>query len=308
MDEYFPKIIDELSKELNFNYKFLSKDWVVMLEKDDKVRFFSGYKYDLNSQALGIVLDDKYALYDVLKYKKIPVIKYSIIYAEDNKNDYAKGCKGYDYVKSFFYKNGQHVVLKSNNGTCGSFVYQADNLEVLKEIYDILISRNYSINISPFYHIKNEFRTVIVDNKVRLFYKKELPVVVGDGIHSIRELLENFNNSYFKGKLIDRKYDRILANGEKFSYGWKFNLSQGARAVLVDDKEVEKKITDLALLAAKTINMRFGSVDIILTEDDKLFILEINSGIMMLNYIKQFDGYELAKNIYKDAIEKSLED
>ena len=45
-------MIDELSKQLGFNYKFLSKDWIVMLEKDGKVRFFSGYKYDLNSQAL----------------------------------------------------------------------------------------------------------------------------------------------------------------------------------------------------------------------------------------------------------------
>ena len=80
MKSYFHKMIDELSKELNFKYQFLSKDWIIMIEKDDKVRYFSGYKFDLNNQALGMVLDDKYALYDVLKYKKIPVIEYKIVY------------------------------------------------------------------------------------------------------------------------------------------------------------------------------------------------------------------------------------
>ena len=308
MDKFFPKMIDELSKELGFNYKFLSKDWIVMLEKDGKVRFFSGYKYDLNSQALGIVLDDKYALYDVLKYKKMPVIDYAIVYDENNKNDYAEGCQGFDYVKKFFFDNKEHIVIKSNTGTCGSFVYQANNLDELREIYDKLIVRNFSINVSPFYHIKNEFRTVIVGDEARLVYKKELPVVIGDGVHSIRELLELFNVSYFKDKLPEEKYDRILEKGEKFSYGWKFNLSQGARAVLIDDKELEEKIKKMALLAAKTINMKFGSVDIILTEDGELFVLEINSGIMLVNYIKQFDGYDLAKSIYRDAIVMSFEE
>ena len=108
--------------------------------------------------------------------------------------------------------------------------------------------------------------------------------------------------------LEDKKYNRIRDNGENFSYGWKFNLSQGAKAVLIDDKQLEKKIKEIALLTAKTINMKYGSVDIILTEDSKLFVLEINSGIMLDNYIEQFDGYDLAKDIYRTAIKISFED
>ena len=78
------------------------------------------------------------------------------------------------------------------------------------------------------------------------------------------------------------KYDKKKKKKKKFSYGWKFNLSQGARAVLIDDKELEEKIKKMALLAAKTINMKFGSVDIILTEDGELFVYQLGKGNMKL--------------------------
>ena len=76
MAEIFKKIIEDICKENGIKYNFLSKDWVIMLEKDGKNRFISGYKFDLNSHGIGLIVDDKYALYDVLKVKTIPVIEH----------------------------------------------------------------------------------------------------------------------------------------------------------------------------------------------------------------------------------------
>ena len=86
MDNYH-EIIKEICNELNIKCTLLSKDWVVMLEKDNKTRFISGYKYDLNGQGLGEVFDDKYSTYDVLTSKNIPIIKYDIVYYEGNKKE-----------------------------------------------------------------------------------------------------------------------------------------------------------------------------------------------------------------------------
>ena len=80
----FQKLIKEICHELNIKYKVLSKKWIIRLEKEDKVRYLSGNKFDLNGHAIGNMLDDKYAFYDTLKYLGIPVCEHKIFYHENN--------------------------------------------------------------------------------------------------------------------------------------------------------------------------------------------------------------------------------
>jgi hypothetical protein len=49
--------------------------------------------------------------------------------------------------------------------------------------------------------------------------------------------------------------------------------------------------------------LKFGSADIIHTKSGEALILEMNSGVMLENYIEQFEeGYDTAKKLYKDVI------
>ena len=75
----FQKIIKEICDENKINFDILSKDWVMTLEKDSKVRYIAGYKFDLNNHGLGVILDDKYAMYDVLNKFNLPIIKHYIV-------------------------------------------------------------------------------------------------------------------------------------------------------------------------------------------------------------------------------------
>ena len=85
----------------------------------------------------------------------------------------------------------------------------------------------------------------------------------------------------------------------------KINLSQGSIAKEVKDDILAERIINLARIVCKEINLRFGSVDIIQTTNDDLLVLEVNSGVMMDNYIRLMpDGYITAKKVYKKAIEK----
>ena len=92
MKKAFKEIVKEICDEQNIKYKFLSKDWIIRLEKKGKTRFIRGYKFDLNPHGIGLVIDDKFALYDVLKYKNIPVTEHKIVYNKTNMGEYAKGC------------------------------------------------------------------------------------------------------------------------------------------------------------------------------------------------------------------------
>ena len=303
MDNYH-EIIKEICNELNIKCTLLSKDWVVMLEKDNKTRFISGYKYDLNGQGLGEVFDDKYSTYDVLTSKNIPIIKYDIVYYEGNKNDYAMGCNSYDYLLSLFRKYNNNMVIKTNTGSCGSGVFHIQDEESLKEFYYKPGSKTRSFSVCPFYDIENEFRGIVAGGKIKLLYKKIKPVVVGDGTSTIKELLYKFNSVYFK----DYENDTILGNGEVFEYDWRFNLARGAISSFEIEEMDKNNLYNIFNDILNKLNIKFGSIDVIKTVDNHFYVMEINSGVMMDNFILQHeDGKKFAKEIYKEAIIKMFE-
>ena len=213
------------------------------------------------------------------------------------------GCNSYEYVKEFFLQNNNSIVIKPNDGTCGKSVFHITKINEIDNTLDKMFSKNYSISMCPFYTIEHEYRTIILDGEPQVIYAKYLPRVAGDGKKTIRELLIEFNPNYFVNKLEDSKYDRILDKDEIFQYNWKFNLSQGSIAKIVTDTELSERIIRIAKKVYEEINLKFGSIDIIQTTDNNLFVLEVNSGVMMDNYIKLMpDGYMTAKSIYKKAI------
>ena len=205
-------------------------------------------------------------------------------------------------VLDLFNKYHCDVVLKPNNGACGVGVYHITDKIRLKEIYEQLLTNNFSISLCPFYEIENEFRTIILNNEVKLMYGKIRPIVLGDGKSTIKELLEHFNYEYFK-EYDESNKDIILEVGQTFEYDWKFNLSRGSKMFLDINQDDYNHISSLALQTSSSVGFRFGSVDIIKTKDGKYYIMEINSGVMMDNFIKQEEnGYDIAKSIYKEAI------
>ena len=309
MKNNFKEIIKEICTEDNIKYKFLSKDWVIMLEKDGKTRFISGYKFDLNSHGIGLIADDKYALYEVLKSKNIPVIEHKIVYNKMNNLDYAIGCNTYEYVKEYFEKNNNNIVIKPNDGTCGKNVFNVTDVNEIDIVLDKIFLKNYSISMCPFYKIKHEYRAIMLDGENKLLYTKYLPIFTGDGNKTIRQLLLDFNYDYFIDKLEDSKYDKVLPKNKTFEYNWKFNLSQGSIAKKLNDKLLQDRLIKIAKQVCKEINLKFGSIDIIETTNNELLVLEVNSGVMLENYISlNPNEYIYAKDIYRNAIKNLFKD
>ena len=300
----YHKMIKEICKELNIKFTLLSNNWVIMLEKNNEKRYINGYKFDLNTQATSNIVDDKYAFYDVLKNNNIPIIEHNILYSKYNNRVYAKNYNNYDIAISLFKNNSNHIVIKSNTGTCGNEVYDIKNIDQIIPCLDKLFLNNSSVSICPYYEIENEYRVIILKDNIVLMYKKIKPVVIGDGKSSIRQLLLKFNNNYFKNKLHDDQFDIILKENESYEYCWKFNLSGGATIGIVDTI-TQKKISKIALKVARAINLKFGSIDIIKTKDNKILVMEANSGVMMVNYMNiSENGSEIVKSIYKEAIQE----
>ncbi len=301
--EDFQKLIQEICDELQIQMSILSKDWVLMLEKDHQTRFISGYKFDVNGHALGSIMDDKYAMYEVLKKKNIPVIEHTIMFRSNNHNTYAKGNNELEKIYDFWRTHDKKIVLKGNGSTCGREVFKVTTEEELETVATQLFRSNFSISICPFYEIKTEYRLIYVQNECVLCYGKKRPIVIGDGKRTIRELLEEFNPFYYQNKKLDASYDRILPEKEVYEDSWKFNLSEGSIPIEVENTRVKEDLLKLGNNISREIDLQFCSVDIIETMDGKYYVMELNSGVMMLHYSHLApSGKEKAKEVYRKAI------
>ena len=300
------RIIKQIALENDLSYEVLSCDLVIKLTKGNKIRYINGYKFGLNSHSLGLILDDKYATYELLNSLGISVCKHHILFRPTNHNSYAKNYNSFDYCYDLFLKYNKNVILKVNNGTCGDGVYHITTKKELKKIYNHLLKYNFSISLWPYYDIKNEYRVILLNNEIKIMYGKINPVVIGNGKDKLIDLLKDFNINYFGYKTNLKKninYNKVLKKDEKFIYDFKYNLSKGSIITEDIDKETKSIISKMAKDVSKKINLGFGSIDIIKTNDDKYYVLEINSGVMIENYIKlTSDGFKKAKKVYEEAV------
>ena len=300
------RIIKQIALENDLSYEVLSCDLVIKLTKGNKIRYINGYKFGLNSHSLGLILDDKYATYELLNSLGISVCKHHILFRPTNHNSYAKNYNSFDYCYDLFLKYNKNVILKVNNGTCGDGVYHITTKKELKKIYNHLLKYNFSISLCPYYDIKNEYRVILLNNEIKIMYGKINPVVIGNGKDKLIDLLKDFNINYFGYKTNLKKninYNKVLKKDEKFIYDFKYNLSKGSIITEDIDKETKSIISKMAKDVSKKINLGFGGIDIIKTNDDKYYVLEINSGVMIENYIKlTSDGFKKAKKVYEEAV------
>ena len=300
------RIIKQIALENDLSYEVLSCDLIIKLTKDNKIRYINGYKFGLNSHSLGLILDDKYATYELLNSLGISVCKHHILFRPNNHNSYAKNYNSFKYCYDLFLKYNKNVILKVNNGTCGDGVYHITTKKELKKIYNHLLKYNFSISLCPYYDIKNEYRVILLNNEIKIMYGKINPVVIVNGKDKLIDLLKDFNINYFGYKTNLKKninYNKVLKKDEKFIYDFKYNLSKGSIITEDIDKETKSIISKMAKDVSKKINLGFGSIDIIKTNDDKYYVLEINSGVMIENYIKlTSDGFKKAKKVYEEAV------
>ena len=288
------KIIKEICDEKNINFKLVSKDWIIILEKNGITKYIVGYKFPLNDQASGKICDDKYALYDVIKQFCMPVCEHYIVFKNYDKDEIIKYCKKYEF----------NMVIKNNTGTCGNDMYHVLKKQDVLNRIDELLAKNYSVSISPFYNIKTEYRVIVLNNNAELVYGKKRPIVVGDDKSTIYELLCAFNTKYFSSIQKDESLNKVLGLNEVYEYNWQFNLSKGSIPFMLNDENKEKKIKEMAIKIAKILGVSFASIDIIELVDGSMLLLEANSGVMMDKFSELIsNGKEIAKNIYTKAIE-----
>ena len=74
--------------------------------------------------------------------------------------------------------------------------------------------------------------------------------------------------------------DAIVLDGSRRMLSWRHNLESGAEPVVLEQGEARQACVELAAAAARTIGIRFASIDVVRV-DGRWQVLEVNSGVMM---------------------------
>lgn len=308
-ERVFHQIIREICEEKEIGFEKLSYDWIIQLKKDNLVRHITGNRFDINSESCGRIAGDKYATYEVLKSNNVPIIEHQMVFNPITRGEYLNGQGIWEKVIKFFYDNNCKIVVKPNQGCEGVGIYLCNTIAEVEYAITKLLKNNGSLSICPYYEIDTEYRTIYLDGNCELIYGKTKPYVVGNGVDSIEilinEQLQNFPHNFIvEQNMCEIDLNFVPQKDEKFYLSWKHNLSGGALPTILEDEELKSKISRIAKKAAEAMNIQIASIDIIKTEDNKLYVMEINSGICMRHFIENTDGgYDIAKRIYAKAVD-----
>ena len=302
----FHRLMRELCTEMNIKMEKLSYGWILQLTKDGKVRHITGTRFDLNPEATGDIACDKYATYEVLKSQNVPVIEHVMIFNPVTRSNYVtENGIGLTALMEFLKHNC--LVVKPNSGCEGQGVFLCHTMKETEIAIQKLFKSNGSISICPYYDIRTEYRTFYLNGEVLLIYGKSKPFVIGDGQKTLEVLIDEINlpdKKVARENLEELDLNYVPREKEKINISWKHNLSGGAKPTILEKNELYSRIKNLAIQAGKAMNINFATIDIIQTNTDELYVLEINSGIGATIFTESIDGgYELIKEIYRKSLE-----
>lgn len=305
-ERIFIRIIRELCAEKGIDFSLMSFGWLSQLKKGDKIVHITGNRFDLNPEASGHIACDKYATYCVLNDQNIPVCEHKMIFNPSTRSSYIPANGNYSEIISEFLKHGK-LVVKPNDGCEGINVFLCNTIREVEIAVQKIFKTQPSLSICPFYDIETEYRTFYLDGDVKLIYGKTKPFVVGDGTSTLGQLIEKLNlpnKSVVADNLKQLDMESVPKKDEIVYISWKFNLSGGATPTILEKGEEYDTVKELAIKAAKAVNIKFATIDVIKLKDGTFKIMEINSGVCGSLFIAQTEeGYDLIKNIYSEAID-----
>lgn len=232
------------------------------------------------------ICQDKEITKDYLKKSGVPVPLGAVL---NNK----------DEMIAFAQEVGFPVVVKPLKGSMGKGVYT--NIDSVKELNDVLeelrISHSRSQLMIEKHYYGKEYRVYTVGEQVVGATNRIPANVVGDGVHSIQELIDNKNNArksnpYLAPKPIKIDYEvksllkrlnydenTIPKKDETVFLREKSNLSSGGDPIEATD-ELTPEVKQIAVEALKALpSIPHAGVDIIIDPNDnkKGIVLEINA-------------------------------
>lgn len=221
---------------------------------------------------------------------------------------------------------GLPVVIKPFDGNQGKGVHlNLKNEEEIKAAYQEASRFSSGIIVEKFV-TGRDFRILVVGNSVRAVSERLPASVIGDGVHSVQELVELVNRDERRGDSHEKpltkiKLDAVARNvlqkngmdtdtvpeaGSRVVLRENGNLSTGGTAIDRTD-QIHPDNADLAVRAANAVGIDIAGIDIV-TEDISKSILETGGAVVEVNAapgirMHLYPSEGTPRNVAKDIVD-----
>lgn len=283
----------EAAKKMDIGVELIDeKQGLRLFSKDNRNVYIKGHIPDLNSYVSCKISDNKALAKRILARHNIPnpkgwvyknlqkalalidqgVIKFPVVVKP------VDGCQG------------QAVTVEIKNKECF--------IRAVQEVFKFNRRKKGKPNsfLIEEYLAGNDYRILVLDNEVLTSMRREPAYVVGDGIKTIKELINDYNSQPGVGKeqplcpiAKDFEFERnlkennltedsVILKENKIYLRKNANISTGGRSFECDSM-VNPEYKKLALKIAKIFQLRFCAIDLIaidIRKFEKFGIIEIN--------------------------------
>jgi hypothetical protein len=260
--------------------------------------------YPQNNATAATLASDKYFTNKILEDAGVATLGGEYFFLHDRHRAHRPTGRERDDASEYFRQLSGAAFIKPLQGSRGDFA-QAIHGEASLDRYLQEVSRHYdAILIQPVV-CGLEYRVFLLDDEVVYAARKYPPIVVGDGVSAIRDLLLAHNAALRARGLSpataqhDSSLDTVLAKGERWEIPGRMNLSAGG-TMRIEAPRSDAAIT-LARKAARILGLRVAAVDLftdIAGEQDAIRVIEVNSN-PSIRLLEQSDRADLILKIWR---------
>jgi glutathione synthase/RimK-type ligase-like ATP-grasp enzyme len=239
-------LIIQACKELEINFSFATKNkTIITLSKPNGDHFIINSNFGLtNSTEAHLCLDKAYQYELLNKVISMPqTLSYTDPLSKFGKFSKFKSHQG--IIKHIEQQLDFPLIVKKNTGTEGENVFSCQNKDKLTKAVKTIFNLNHHLYDHVLLaqlkiEIKNEYRAIFYKQKLEILYKKDN------------------NQAKFIGNLSPLHFER-------------------SQAVDLTNQKLINKITKFITPIFKKINLTYAGFDIIEDNNNKLWLIEINS-------------------------------
>lgn len=239
--------------------------------------------YPQNNATASTLASDKYFTNRILEDADIPTLSGEYFFLHDRHRAHRPAGHEREDALAYLKKLSGTAFVKPLSGSRGDFA-QAIHGEAPLVRYIDEVSKYYDAILMQPVVSGLEYRIFLLDDEVVYAARKYRPFVLGDGVHSIRDLLAAHNAALLSRGLSpasadgDTLLDAVLPKGERWEIAGRMNLSAGGTMVL--EASSSQAAISLARKARRALGLRVAAVDLFTDiggDRDTMRVIEVNS-------------------------------
>lgn len=305
-------ILLKKAEEFGYKTKVLDQEaQVASLEKDGKRRFVVGPLVPLNTTVSAKISRDKNLTKKILSDIQIMTPRGNV-YSSWEKLEAAVKNNEVNFP----------LVVKPNSAALGSKVsVDIRDLDGLKQAFDWVAESYPNVLVEEFVPWEDH-RLFVVDGKMVAAAKRVQPYVTGDGKKTLRELVDDLNETKVEKKvqldneakrylkMQDVDLDSVIRDGEKVVIRGNANIQTGGFIVDVTD-EVAKEFKEVAEKAAHELGMRLAGVDVLaedISDGKRGYVITELNGLPSYPYVHDHPDIGEPREVLDKVLEASFRD